>query len=388
MAGDLNQEVAATAVKDLREDQPARGTLLLCSSPVGQISMGPPNAERTLFTGAVLEVLQQGIEGGQPYLSFADLRDAAFERMLASFGANAPRPALHQVNATQGDLTRAPAFLNRAGVENLGKENEASAIPATEPLLPPQVQLLQVLNKPEVSPLRLSEAKALIRKASKFSALGQSDEEITVYHELVTRFGSAHDGEQREHVAKALYKMGLTFSDLGRSEEGNCRLRRPDCPLRKCQRIATSKQVAKALYAKGFLLGSSKEAIGAYHDLIARFGGAWELPLRELVGRALYGKGFALGDSEEAVSVYDELIAHFGSARELPLRELVARALFNKGVTLGALGRKAEAIDAYQDLISRFGSANDGPLRELVAKALFSKGFFARRQRRGDLHLR
>ena len=41
MAGDLNQTVAATAARDLKDDQPARGTLLLCSSPVGQVSMGP-----------------------------------------------------------------------------------------------------------------------------------------------------------------------------------------------------------------------------------------------------------------------------------------------------------------------------------------------------------
>lgn len=114
MSGDLNQQVAATAGKDLGDDQPARGTLLLCSSPVGEISVGVPNAERTLFTGAVLDVLRQGAAGRPSLLSFADLRDAAFDRMVISFGANAPRPALHQVNAAQGDLTRAPAFRNLA----------------------------------------------------------------------------------------------------------------------------------------------------------------------------------------------------------------------------------------------------------------------------------
>lgn len=124
MAGDLNQQVAATAAKDLRDDQPARGTLLLCSSPVGQVSMGAPNAERTLFTGAVLEVLQQGVQGRPPYLSFAELRDAAFDRMVVSFGANAPRPALHQVNATQGDLTRAPAFPNRAAASERSESEQ------------------------------------------------------------------------------------------------------------------------------------------------------------------------------------------------------------------------------------------------------------------------
>jgi uncharacterized caspase-like protein len=51
-SGALDQAVAATALKDLRDAQPQLGSLLLCSSPVGEVSMGAPNAERTLFTGA------------------------------------------------------------------------------------------------------------------------------------------------------------------------------------------------------------------------------------------------------------------------------------------------------------------------------------------------
>jgi hypothetical protein len=115
--------------QDLRDDQPQRGSLLLCSSPVGEISMGAPKAERTLFTGAVLEVLRHGVEGGPAALSFADLRDAAYQRMLVNFGANAPRPVLHQVNAAHGDLTRTPAFPNRAARR---QEEEAERVTAKE----------------------------------------------------------------------------------------------------------------------------------------------------------------------------------------------------------------------------------------------------------------
>jgi hypothetical protein len=114
MSGDLNVQVAATAAKSLGEEVPERGTILLCSSPVGEISIGAPNAERTLFTGAALDVLMLGVPGKPPILSFADLRDAAFERMVQAFGGRAPRPALHQVNAAKGDLTRLPVFPNRA----------------------------------------------------------------------------------------------------------------------------------------------------------------------------------------------------------------------------------------------------------------------------------
>ena len=143
MSASLDQSVAATAAKDLREDEPRRGTLLLCSSPLSEVSMAPSNAQRTLFTGAVLDVLREGAEGRPPALSFSDLRDAAFQRMVASFGANAPRPVLHQVNAAQGDLTRTPAFPNRAPAPppTQGMSSPAlphpPALPATE-ILPPK----------------------------------------------------------------------------------------------------------------------------------------------------------------------------------------------------------------------------------------------------------
>jgi hypothetical protein len=54
---------------------------------------------------------------------------------------------------------------------------------------------------------------------------------------------------------------------------------------------------------------------------------------------ALFNKGVRLGAldrSAEEIAVYDDLLARFGTATELPLREQVANALFNKGATLGA----------------------------------------------------
>jgi uncharacterized caspase-like protein len=109
-SGSLDQAIAATAARDLRDDQPQRGTLLLCSSPTSEISIGPPTAEYTLFTGAVLDVLRFGAPGKAGALSFADLRDEAYDRMVIRVGVDAPRPALHQTDARHGDLTRMPAF--------------------------------------------------------------------------------------------------------------------------------------------------------------------------------------------------------------------------------------------------------------------------------------
>ncbi|HEY3719116.1 MAG TPA: tetratricopeptide repeat protein, partial [Roseiarcus sp.] len=88
--------------------------------------------------------------------------------------------------------------------------------------------------------------------------------------------------------------------------------------------------------------------------------------------KALVYKGVtlgALGRSDDAIAVYDDVLACFGAATELPLREQVANALVNKGVRLGALGRSDDAIAVYDDVLARFGAATELPLRELVASA-------------------
>ena len=137
--------------------------------------------------------------------------------------------------------------------------------------------------------------------------------------------------------------------------------------------------VAKALFNKGVALGvldRSMEAIAAYDDLVARFGVAPELLLREAVAKALVNKGITyerLKRRDDAIAVYDDVLARFGTATELPLREQVAKALVNKGVALGVLDRSVEAIAVYDDVVARFGAATEDSLREPVAKAKAGK---------------
>ena len=84
MSGTLEDAVASTALKDLTSlPAAARGTLLLCSSPRRQVSIGKPNAECTLFSGALLSALNDGADHiAEEMLSFFDLREAIFDRML------------------------------------------------------------------------------------------------------------------------------------------------------------------------------------------------------------------------------------------------------------------------------------------------------------------
>jgi tetratricopeptide (TPR) repeat protein len=324
MPGNLDQAVAATAGKDL-SDQPARGTLLLCSSPVGQVSIGVPDAECTLFTGAVLEVLQQGAAQGPPYLSFADLRDLAFDRMVVSFGSNAPRPALHQVNAAQGDLTRAPAFQNQATV-GVG-------------------------------------TRVLSDEWFRLGMLGRDDEAIAVYDRLIASFGDAPEWPLREQAAKALINKAARLSDLGRSLESTPVYNQLLHQFRNDPEIPLRQQIAQALFDEAVRLGTvdrNNEAIAVYDRLIDSFGGAPELPLREQAAKALLNKAARLSDlgrSLEIAAVYDQLLHQFRNDPETAPRQQIAQALFDEAVRLGTLGRDDAAIAVYDRLIASFGGA-------------------------------
>jgi hypothetical protein len=63
------------------------------------------------------------------------------------------------------------------------------------------------------------------------------------------------------------------------------------------------------------------------------------------------------------------VIARFGAASELALREQVAGALVNKGIPLGEFGRGEDAIAVYDDAIARFGADEDPALKAIVEKA-------------------
>ncbi len=229
--------------------------------------------------------------------------------------------------------------------------------------------------------LREGAARALFNKGARLGALNRSDEAISVYDEIVKRFGEAPELTLREQVVRALVNKGTRFGALKRNDEAISVYDEIVKRFGDATELPLREQVARALVNKGHNLGTlnrSDEAISVYDEVVKRFGEAPELTLREQVARALVNKGYNLGTlnrSDEAISVYDEVVKRFGDATELLLREGAARALFNKGARLGALNRSDEAISVYDEIVKRFGDATDLPLREQVATALFNKGY-------------
>jgi hypothetical protein len=114
--GAFDEAIASSAIHDLAPNpttNPSRGTVVLCSSPKGRVSIGPPAALSTLFTGSLLSVLVKGAQyHASEFLSLADLRHEVFAMMSDTYDGSPPRPALHQPDQQAGDLTDLPAFPN------------------------------------------------------------------------------------------------------------------------------------------------------------------------------------------------------------------------------------------------------------------------------------
>ena len=95
------------------------------------------------------------------------------------------------------------------------------------------------------------------------------------------------------------------------------------------------------------------------------------------IAKELFGKAGALekaGRLEDAVGAWDEVVRRFGATAVETDLEPVALALGNKGGALVALQRLDEALAAWDEVLQRFGAKDSEVFRQAVALALQSKG--------------
>ena len=128
-------------------------------------------------------------------------------------------------------------------------------------------------------------------------------------------------------------------------------------------------------------LDRREESVGAYDEVIARFGASDDPSIQEQVAKASVNKGAALGQlgrRDEAFLAFDDTIARFGASDRSSLQEQVAMAFINKGVTFGELGRHEEALRTFDEVIARFGSMlNSAALVRSQRSAAFTSSAWA-----------
>jgi tetratricopeptide (TPR) repeat protein len=159
---------------------------------------------------------------------------------------------------------------------------------------------------------------------------------------------------------EAIIGLGLCFVLVGENAQAVAEFQRViDLPG------APAKQVARALFGRGFTKGSLGDSQGAIADYTA----VVDLPGAPAiaVAMALVNRGvtkWSLGDSQGAIADYTAVVDLPGAQTEA-----VARALVNRGIVRGSLGDSQGEIADYTAVVDLAGAP-----AEQVAKALVNRG--------------
>ena len=93
---------------------PRTGTSLLCSSSSRDVSMAPDGADYTMFSGALLQVLRQGLPRASRPLSLAMLGEEVRALIRKTYDSEAVRPEVLSPDQRDDDLKDVPLFPNAA----------------------------------------------------------------------------------------------------------------------------------------------------------------------------------------------------------------------------------------------------------------------------------
>ncbi len=220
----------------------------------------------------------------------------------------------------------------------------------------------------------------LVNKGAVLGELGRSNDEISIYDEIIDGYSNIKEPDLQVAVAQALFNKGATLKQLGRIEEAIAEYEEFVSFYRHNTELFLRTKVAQALVNKGVLcdqLARSEEAIAIYDEVITQYGVMQESDLHAVVAQALLNKGVILnqsGKNEDALAIYDQVTSLYGISTEFPLQLLVARALFNKAVTLAQMKQGNEAIVIYNEIVNRNNDSSELLLKVEMIKALFYKG--------------
>ena len=191
-------------------------------------------------------------------------------------------------------------------------------------------------------------AWGLFNKGVTLGGLGRTQEALSAYNELLSRFGDSRETDVQEQVSRALLNTGVLEATF-------------------------QEQVARAPASQGTTLGtlgSAQDPSGFFDQAVNPVQHTATTEPSGKPVRALMARAISLGNTAQAIAVYDELIARFGNVTEMQERKYVAEAMVNQGEVLETLGGKQEAIEVYDAIIRNFGESTEPALREQVGRAV------------------
>jgi uncharacterized membrane protein YtjA (UPF0391 family) len=134
---------AATMIRSsVEEEAPSTGAVLICSSAADMVSMAPPDAPTTMFTGALMAALRKGSPELGAAFSPRDARDLTWSEMKALWKDAAVRPVVVGVDRGQGDISEYAAFPNPASNKGVNFSQEPRKLDrVSELFLQPRIDI-------------------------------------------------------------------------------------------------------------------------------------------------------------------------------------------------------------------------------------------------------
>lgn len=104
----------SVAVRQAAEEFPAKGTALLCASGPRNPAMAPLNAKYTMFSGALLDLLENGSKKEAQNFSLATTGELTRQLIKVRYENEAVRPEVHVPDQPEGSVAALPLFPNQA----------------------------------------------------------------------------------------------------------------------------------------------------------------------------------------------------------------------------------------------------------------------------------
>jgi hypothetical protein len=161
MGADAAAQLVIEEVREgAKDDEPDKGTALLCASSRTEAARAPGDQAYTMFTGALLDALRGN--GTPPRrLTLNQTRDRAYELMRKRFGGQAVRPQVHSPDQSRGDIASAIELLPLRRADAAAARAGAARRTIADALADEGVLDANALRCVVVSPERPPEAGAL-----------------------------------------------------------------------------------------------------------------------------------------------------------------------------------------------------------------------------------
>jgi hypothetical protein len=105
-------DISQVVIQRLEDELPPSGTAVLCSSAAKLVSIAPIGERYTMFSGALLQCLREGLLRGPKALTLEDVGKAVREIIQTKYPNDSVRPELHVPEQIRGNPARVPLFPN------------------------------------------------------------------------------------------------------------------------------------------------------------------------------------------------------------------------------------------------------------------------------------